>query len=404
MTSSPSITIRPHAGQLATINATQPYVAAIAGTGGGKTVSGEAWVLKQLALHPGEPGLIAEPTWPMVDRILMTNSPGRPSLLTLLRRLDQNAIYIKADRTIHTIYGTIFLASATHPESMEGAHVRWAWLDEAGMMSYLAFETACRRTSLKSGQVLVTTTPYNRGWLYRNIYQKWQHSDPDYHVTRYSSMANPNYPKDVFERNRASMTPQRFAMMHEGNFERPEAMIHSNWDDKHLIDPFPLPHEWWQGAGIDFGFNHPTAAVWAARDDDGVYYMHQEYRKSQALLAGHHATLTTMSGNGSNPQIWYADPAAKQSIAELRRLGMPMVPANNDVANGNDTVGTLIATGRLKVFKGLTHWIDEVESYSYELKDGQATDKPIKLNDDLMDATRYLLHTAEKQRGLFLHT
>jgi hypothetical protein len=39
------------------------------------------------------------------------------------------------------------------------------------------------------------------------------------------------------------------------------------------------------------------------------------------------------------------------------------VKADNDVLPGIDTVATLMATGRLKVFKTCKGWLDEVEGY-----------------------------------------
>lgn len=399
-----NLTIRPHRGQAPILTSVAPIVAAIAGTGGGKTVIGMIWLLLQMARHPNSLWLVVEPTWQMVDRILLRSSSGRTGLLQLIHYFDPQAIYKRADRTIFSTMGTIYLASATHPESMEGAHVAGAWLDEAGQMRRLAYETAARRCSYRSGQLLITTTPYNRGWLFTDIFQRWQSDDKDFFVSQFSSIANPTYPKDVIERNRRTMSPARFKMFHEGAFERPEHMVLWAWDDSMLVDPFPIPSDWWQAGGLDLGFNHPTAAIWGTRDPDGIYYLHQEYRKPATLLSQHHTALAARSSNGSHPTAWYADPSAKQSIAELRRLGLPVVPANNDVTNGIDTVNTLMATGRLKVFKGLSHWIDEAESYAYEERDGIATERPVKLGDDLMDATRYLLHTTEKRQPMALYT
>ena len=145
-----SLKVRTHTGQSATLKAKEPINAGIAGTGGGKTVSGEVWLLQSMVKRPNESWLVAEPTWPMVDRILMTSSQGRPSLLKLIQHLDPGAIYKKSERAIYSRLGTVLLASATHPESMEGAHCAGAWLDEAGQMSRLAFETAVRRVTFKS--------------------------------------------------------------------------------------------------------------------------------------------------------------------------------------------------------------------------------------------------------------
>ena len=67
----------------------------------------------------------------------------------------------------------------------------------------------------------------------------------------------------------------------------------------------------------------------------------------------------------------------------------------------------LMATGRFEVFRSCKHWLDEVEGYIWDVgAHGRAPfqDKPLKPNDDLMDATRYLVHTLEKGLGVRLYT
>ena len=203
-----NLSAEPHIGQSAVLRSTRPVVAAIAGTGSGKTTAGIVWLLLHMSRRPGELWLVIEPTWPMIDRVLLRPSVDRPGLLIALKTLDPGAHYVKSDHAINSVLGTVFLASATHPESMEGAHVAGAWLDEAGQMSRLAFETAQRRASYKRGQVLITTTPYNRGWLLTDVYQRWKEGDPDYFVSQFSSLANPGYPREVLERNRRAMSPR----------------------------------------------------------------------------------------------------------------------------------------------------------------------------------------------------
>lgn len=390
------LTARLHYGQKEMQVATEPVVAAIAGSGGGKTVILKLLQMIDMIKHPNEVWLFAEPTWPMVTRILLTSYPKNPSLPALVKHFDPKSFYSKTDHIIYSTLGTIFLASASHPQSMEGAHVAGASLDEAGLMSALALETAKRRVASKGGRVRIGTTPYNRGFLYRQVYLPAREGDPDIKVINFPSTANPAYSREAFERARRTMTEARFNMMHLGGFERPEGMILSNWNDSLLIDPFPIPDTWWQGAALDFGWNHPFAGIWGARDDDGTYYLTHEYKKGQTLLADHYKAITKISTNGANPQIWYADPSARQERAELRRLGLPLRAANNDVLTGLDTLNELMATGRLRVFRTMTNWLDEVEGYVWDTKDDNFTDKPIKLNDDLIDCTRYLIHTAEK--------
>ena len=97
-------------------------------------------------------------------------------------------------------------------------------------------------------------------------------------------------------------------------------------------------------------------------------------------------------GGPGGISLWYADPSARQERAELSRLGLQLSPAENDVMAGIGTLSTLMATGRLKVFRSRQHWLDEVEGYVWD-KDGDSfLDRTFKLNDDLLDATRYLVH------------
>ena len=102
--------------------------------------------------------------------------------------------------------------------------------------------------------------------------------------------------------------------------------------------------------------------------------------------------------------LWYGDPSAKQQMLELRRLGVNVVPGDNDVNAGIDTVYSLFAAGRLKVFRSLKWAVDELESYVWEKGQDGFKDRPLKENDHLMDALRYALHSHEKRPGLRLVT
>ena len=398
------MTLRPHAGQAPIITATQPVVAAIAGTGGGKTVVGMVTLQKWMMERPGEQWLAVEPTQDMLERILIRSAPDRISLLSLLQHVDPSAHYHRGDRAIYSKFGTTLLMSATHPESMEGVHVAGAWLDEAGQMSKLAYETATRRVSYKGGQVLLTTTPYNRGWLYKNVYLPWQAGDPDYLVSRFSSIANPRYPLEFYERNRRTMSEARFRMFHEGGFERPEGMIYQIWNEQTMSIPdFNIPEEWPKFGGLDYGYNHPTAAVRIAESPNGVYYLYNCYRAREKLMAQHYAAI--MTDCGSQVGRWYDDPAGAQHSAEMRRLGLPVTGANKQVQAGIDTVTELMATGRLKVFHSCKEWLQEIEGYVWNKQpNDEFSDQPLKIDDDLMDATRYALHTQIKSAHLQLWT
>lgn len=390
------LAIRPHRGQAAVIRAAKPVVAAIAGTGGGKTVLLFIICLKAMLERPGEHWLFAEPTKEMITRNLLKAAPGRLSLLDILQHVDSSARHHSGDNAIYTKYGTVWLVSCTNPLTMEGAHVAGAFLDEAGQVSKLAFETAQRRAAFKGGTVWIGTTPYNRGWLYKDVFLPWQQGDPDIFVERFSSLANPRYPREVYERNQRNMDPARFRMFHEGGFERPEGMIYKGWDDVAMVvEPFEIPNDWPRFGGLDYGWNHPTAAVWIARGPDGKYYIYEEYRESEGLIAKHFDAMQEKCA--SQVPRWWDDPAGAQYSAEMRRLGLPVQGAQNEVQAGLDTVAELMASGRLKVFRTCKNWLTEIEGYVWDKNvSGEFKDKPVEVDDDLMDATRYGFHSELK--------
>ena len=393
--------VRPHWGQLQVLRSQTFCTAAIAGTGGGKTVNGVVWLLLQMVTHPGQSWVVCEPTLDMVERILFTSSPGRMSLVDVLGKFDPEQVFLRSKGILRHRLGTVFFVSAERPEALQGAHVGGVWLDEGGLMKREAWLVALQRVGYARGKILITTTPYNMGWLKSLVYDPWRAGDKDYTVIQFPSTANPRFPPEAMERARRSMSPTRFRMLYEGEFGRPEGMVYDVYEPgKHLVDDFSVPAEWQRLGGVDFGFNNPTAGVFLARDPDGVYYWYAEHYQREATLAVHAAALKGQD----NVPLWYGDPSAKQQMLELRRLGVNVVPGDNDVNAGIDTVYSLFAAGRLKVFRSLKWAVDELESYVWEKGQDGFKDRPLKENDHLMDALRYALHSHEKRPGLRLVT
>jgi PBSX family phage terminase large subunit len=348
--------------------------------------------------RPGQIWVVAEPTSDMIDRILLTPSPGKYTLPDFLSRFDPQLVFLRSKGIIRSKLGTVVFATGERPSSIQGAQLGGVWLDEAGLMKYEAFATALQRCGFYDGKILITTTPYNMGWLKTQVYDKWVAGDPDYNVIKFSSLANPLYPRAMYDRAKRTMSPARFRMLYEGDFGRPEGMIYDCFDEtKHLVDPFDIPIEWERSGGLDFGFNNPTAGVFLAKDGDGVYYWYDEHYVREQTLDRHAAQLTAKGGGSWQ---WFADPSAEQQIAELRRRRMTVTGAVNDVQAGIDTVYAMMAAGRLKIFRTCVNGIDELSSYAWKKQDAGFTDEPVKEYDHLMDALRYALHTQEGRTGL----
>ena len=149
--------------------------------------------------------------------------------------------------------------------------------------------------------------------------------------------------------------------------------------------------------GIDFGWDHPTAAVKVAwdRDADCIYVV-AAYRVKEQTPVIHAAALKAWGK--SLKWAWphdglQHDKGSGEQLAELYRLqGLELLPERATFDDGSNGVeaGLMdmldrMQTGRLKVSKHLTEWFDEFRLY--HRKDG----KVVKERDDLMSATRYAI-------------
>lgn len=87
------------------------------------------------------------------------------------------------------------------------------------------------------------------------------------------------------------------------------------------------------------------------------------------------------------------DPSAASFITLLQKKTKwsKVHPADNDVADGIRETASALKTGKIKVLRELEEWVTEAEGYAWD--ESAVEDRPIKVNDHLMDATRYFVKT-----------
>jgi hypothetical protein len=161
------------------------------------------------------------------------------------------------------------------------------------------------------------------------------------------------------------------------------------------IPPRDIPKHWPQIVGLDFGWDHPTAAARLAWDrDNDTVYVTAAYRRKEAVPAIHAAAVSAWGK--WIPVAWPHDGLQhdKGSGLQLKEQyanhGLSMLPEQASHAEGGNGVEAGIMdmlermeTGRFKVFDGLNDWFEEFRLY--HRLDG----KIVKERDDLMSATRY---------------
>ena len=379
------------------LDATSTVVAAIAGTGGGKTMLGYWWLHSRMEAYPGNSWGMAEPTFKMLGRIILNSSdPTRPALFDYFKLVGHNPKWIsKQDLILGTDYGQVYLGSADNPNSMQGAAVKGFWLDESGQMKALAHDTARQRVSMMEGQVLHTTTPYNLGCLKTDIWDK--RFEKGTHVETWRSIDRPGFPLERYEDERKRLPPWRFAMMYDAKFDRPAGLIYFSFnEDVCLISRFPIPERWLIYVGHDFGPDNPCALFYAQDPDSGNFYLFHEYLPGPGLSANEHVNAFKKITIGYN--VIKRAGGNKASEGEVRQLytahGWPISePKLGHVEPRIDKVIGMHQLNKVFVFKDLRSYLDEKRTFSRELDENGLPTTKIKDESRFhcMSAEQYIL-------------
>ena len=376
--------IKLHDGQTAVFQTDARFVALIAGTGGGKTFVGPYWLAREIAKNPQGTFGVGAPTYKMLHRVTA------PELVKAFRGTTLEGEYkSSAGEYRLPTGGIIYLCSMEDAYHTEGGQYFAWWLDEAGQMHSLVWTVVQARLGFHQGRCLFTTTPYNLGWLYREIYVLARAGDPDYYVSQFRSIDNPYYPKAEFERARRTMDERTFAMRYLGEFRKMAGLVWpglSGWicqldeiteaHSKAIDDPESVR---WVG-GIDWGYNNPFVGLSGFVDADDVLWLYRERCQAETLLKDHAPSLDKHT-------TYYADPSGKQWIEELTSLGITTQSGLNDVQMGIERVTERGKTGRLRISPECRNLISEAETYHYK----EDTDKPMKEHDHCCDALRYMI-------------
>lgn len=168
------------------------------------------------------------------------------------------------------------------------------------------------------------------------------------------------------------------------------------------VNPFPIPSHWPRINGIDFGWDHPTAAVQCAWDrDSDCWYVIKGHRAKETTPLLHSAAIKAWGpwvpvswphdglqhDKGSGEQL--AKQYANHGLLMLRDRAT-FEDGTNGVEAGLMDMLDRMQTGRFKVFSNLSDWFEEFRMY--HRKDG----KVVKERDDLLSATRYALMMKRK--------
>lgn len=377
--------------QFRAYNFNTQFGAAVAGVQSGKTFLGANWSEKKIQEMPDKNGIIVAPTYKILQA-------------ATIRKFFETAPYYRKyykeqkGEIVLPKGGTVYIRSADNPLGIEGITAHWVWLDEGGMCSPLTWTVLRSRVSMTGGQVLITTTPYNMGWLYTDFYLPFTNKQDDQlSFFTWKSIDNPYFSKEFFDAESRRLSPQEFARRYKGEFQKMSGLV---WDlpSEQIIRPIDnLIHKAEARIlGIDWGFRNPAAII-VAYLYDNAWYVVDEWKQSEKITAEILQVASNRLKEHHAVRV-YPDPAEQDRIEEAKRANLPVYDSSNDVVGGINYINQLIKEKRFFIYETCVETLSEINMYHYpEPKPGEEAkaqkELPEKFNDHLMDSLRYAIYS-----------
>lgn len=290
-------------------------------------------------------------------------------------------------RNVFYLFGGRDEGSAAH---IQGVTLAGVLLDEAALMPRGFVEQACARCSVEGSRFWFNCNPEGPyHWFYTEWIQKAQEKNAL--LVRFRLEDNPTLSRRVIARYRRLYSGAFYRRFILGEWVATEGLVYDFFDGGYVAEP-PKGECASYAVSCDYGTSNPASfGFWGF--SNGVWYRLREYyydsRKAgrQKTDAEYVEDLLKLL-DGQKPNFVVADPSAASFIAALRREGLPVRRADNDVLTGIRTTADMLRNGRLVICRDCPDAIREFSLYQWDMG-APGRDAPIKRDDHAMDDIRY---------------
>jgi phage terminase large subunit len=299
-------------------------------------------------------------------------------ILNILKELElyNEANHNKSELSYMLNGNLLEFISVDQPVKIRGRKRNYLWLNEANEFNYEDWQQLILRTTEKIYLDYNPSDPYS--WIYEKVITR---NDCTFLKSTY--LANPFLDKDtIAEIERLKdLDPEYWRVYGLGEIGSISTQIFRQFN---LVDDVQGRLI---GYGLDFGFtNSPTALVEVRQLDDSLYIRELLYEKR--LTNTDLANKMKELGVDRTIEI-VGDSAEPKSIEEIYRQGFNIKPAKKGA--GIHLGIDIMRRYKLNITKDSLNAIKEFRSYKWATdKNGDVLNAPVKVNDHLIDAVRYL--------------
>ena len=277
---------------------------------------------------------------------------------------------------------------------IQGATFAGVLLDEVALMPRSFVEQACARCSIAGSKLWFNCNPEGPNhWFYLEWVKKSQERRALY--IHFALEDNPALSRRIISRYRkmySGVFYQRFIL---GEWVASSVRVYDFFDESYAkVAPDGELEEY--AVSCDYGTANPASfGLWGLKDKVWYrireYYYNSRFEGAQKTGAEYVRELLGLCGD-IRPQAVVVDPSAASFIEALRREGLPVIKADNDVLSGIRLTADLLKSGKIVICRECADALREFSLYSWDEK-REGKDAPIKQFDHAMDDIRYFAAT-----------
>ena len=297
---------------------------------------------------------------------------------------------------------------------VQGITAAGAFFDEVALMPESFVNQATGRCSVEGAKWWFNCNPGGPiHWFKTNWIDKRQEKKLLYlHFTMDDNLSLSEKVKEKYRNMYAGVFYLRYI---KGLWRAAEGLIYTMFTDENLYSdeerPVALKSTGTRMIAVDYGTTNPCVFLdtW---DDGRTIWVDREYRwDSRSEEARRSASPQKTDSQyaddmaefmGTRPEdqcVILVDPSAASFIAELRKRGWMVKPAENEVLDGIRKVGTMTERRRIRINRKCSGLIPEMQSYVWDEKAVErGEEKPVKQMDHGPDALRYRINALPKWR------
>ena len=290
-------------------------------------------------------------------------------------------------------------------EKFQGSSLDFVWFDEEPPED--VYRECKMRVLDKKGDIFGTMTPLKGlTFVYEEIYLNSANSEEVW--CEFIEWAdNPFLDKEEIEEFSSSLPENELESRKFGRFRDDSGLVYTEFDEnKHVIDPFPVPFEWQNNLSIDPGLNNPLSCHWYCVDYDGNVFVVAEHYEAKRDIDYHAEAIKRISDEIGWRRSYdgrisaLIDSAANQktlasvkSVTELfYERGIAVNPnVDKNLFSGIAKVKQYFKADKIFIFRSCVNLIRELKSYRWG--DG---DVPVKRDDHCLDELRYFIASRPK--------